>query len=160
MDSGRSANRNMRARSWQAVAERRMIHNFILPSAGNHSISTCFFFVSYNQSLVTFSQNGSHRPMWPWERISSSNFWWFRVVWGMWYYIALTQGECYFFFAVQFKPLNFIFMCRWTWVWVNSGSWWWTGRPGVLWFMGSQRVGHDWAAELNWKINRQYILVA
>ena len=39
---------------------------------------------------------------------------------------------------------------RWTWVWVNSGSWWWTGRPGVLWFMGSQRVGHDWATELNW----------
>ena len=38
---------------------------------------------------------------------------------------------------------------RWTWVWVNSGSWWWTGSPGVLWFMGSQRVGHDWATELN-----------
>ena len=38
----------------------------------------------------------------------------------------------------------------WTWVWVNSGSWWWTGKPGVLWFMGSQRVGHDWATELNW----------
>ena len=38
----------------------------------------------------------------------------------------------------------------WTWVWVNSGSWWWTGRPGVLRFMGSQRVGHDWATELNW----------
>ena len=38
----------------------------------------------------------------------------------------------------------------WTWVWVNFGSWWWTGRPGVLWFMGSQRVGHDWATELNW----------
>ena len=36
------------------------------------------------------------------------------------------------------------------WVWVNSGSWWWTGRPGVLRFMGSQRVGHDWATELNW----------
>ena len=36
------------------------------------------------------------------------------------------------------------------WVWVNSGSWWWTGRPGMLWFMGSQRVGHDWATELNW----------
>ena len=33
------------------------------------------------------------------------------------------------------------------WVWVNSGSWWWTGRPDVLRFMGSQRVGHDW---LNW----------
>ena len=39
---------------------------------------------------------------------------------------------------------------RWTWVWVTSGSWWWTGRPGVLQFMGSQRVGHDWATELNW----------
>ena len=39
---------------------------------------------------------------------------------------------------------------RWTRVWVNSGSWWWTGRPGVLWFMGLQRVRHDWATELNW----------
>ena len=39
---------------------------------------------------------------------------------------------------------------RWMWVWVNSGRWWWTGRPGVLRFMGSQRVGHDWANELNW----------
>ena len=38
----------------------------------------------------------------------------------------------------------------WTWVWVNSGSWWWTGRPGLLRFMGSQRVRHDWATELNW----------
>ena len=38
---------------------------------------------------------------------------------------------------------------RWTWVWVNSRSWWWTGRPGMLRFMGSQRVGHDWATELN-----------
>ena len=37
---------------------------------------------------------------------------------------------------------------RWTWVWVNSGSWWWTGRPGVLPFMESQRVRHDWATEL------------
>ena len=41
-------------------------------------------------------------------------------------------------------------LTRWTWVWVNSGSCWWTGRPGVLWFMRSQRVGHDWATELNW----------
>ena len=37
----------------------------------------------------------------------------------------------------------------WTWVWVNSRSWWWTGRSAVLQFMGSQRVGHDWATELN-----------
>ena len=39
---------------------------------------------------------------------------------------------------------------QWTWVWVNSRSWWWTGRPGMLWFMGLQIVGHDWATELNW----------
>ena len=39
---------------------------------------------------------------------------------------------------------------RWTWVWVNSGSLWWTGRPGLLWFMGLQRVGHGWVTDLNW----------
>ena len=36
----------------------------------------------------------------------------------------------------------------WAWVWVNSRSWWWTGGPGMLWFMGLQRLGHDWATEL------------
>ena len=41
---------------------------------------------------------------------------------------------------------------RWTWVWVSSGSWWWTGKPGVLQSMGLQGVGHDWAIELNWTI--------
>ena len=40
---------------------------------------------------------------------------------------------------------------QWTWIWVDSGSWWWTGRPGVLWFMGLQGVGHNWATELKWK---------
>ena len=49
---------------------------------------------------------------------------------------------------------------QWTWVWVNSGSWWWTGRPGMLWFIGSQGVGHT--EQLNWtelksayKLNKQ-----
>ena len=41
-------------------------------------------------------------------------------------------------------------LTRWAWVWVRSGSWWWTGRPGVLRFMGLQRVGHHWVTELNW----------
>ena len=41
---------------------------------------------------------------------------------------------------------------RWTWVWVNSRSWWWTGRSGVLHFMGLQRVRHDWATKLNWMV--------
>ena len=39
---------------------------------------------------------------------------------------------------------------QWTGAWVNSGSWWWIGRPGGLQSMGSQRVGHNWATELNW----------
>ena len=38
----------------------------------------------------------------------------------------------------------------WTWVWLDSGSWWWTGRPGLLWLMASQRVGHNCATEPNW----------
>ena len=38
---------------------------------------------------------------------------------------------------------------QWTWVSVHPGSWWWTGRPGVLWLMGLQRVRRDWATELN-----------
>ena len=38
---------------------------------------------------------------------------------------------------------------QWSWVWVSSGSWWWTGRPGVLQSKGLQRVGHDWVTELN-----------
>ena len=41
-------------------------------------------------------------------------------------------------------------LTQWTWVWVNSGSWWWTGKPGVLQSMESQRVRHDWVTELNW----------
>ena len=47
---------------------------------------------------------------------------------------------------------------RWTWIWVNSGSWWWTGRPGVLQFMGSQKSRTRLSDELNW--NLKDILVA
>ena len=47
----------------------------------------------------------------------------------------------------------------WTWVWVNSGNWWWTRRPGMLQFMGLQRVGHNWATELNWtELSRTYFV--
>ena len=40
-------------------------------------------------------------------------------------------------------------LTQWTWVWLNSGSWWWTGWPGMLQSMGLQRFRHDWATELN-----------
>jgi len=46
-----------------------------------------------------------------------------------------------------------------TWVWVNSGSWWWTGRPGVLQSMGPQRVRHDWATELSWTGTTTYYTI-
>ena len=41
-------------------------------------------------------------------------------------------------------------LTQWTWVWLASRRWWWTGKPGVLWFMGLQRVRHDWVTVLNW----------
>ena len=50
-------------------------------------------------------------------------------------------------------------LSRWTWVWVVSGSWWWTGRPGVLQSMGSQRVTHDWATELNWSASLRLLII-
>ena len=43
-------------------------------------------------------------------------------------------------------------LTQWTWVWESSGSWWWTGKAGLLQSMGSQKVGHDWATELNWSL--------
>ena len=48
-------------------------------------------------------------------------------------------------------------LTQWTWFWAGSGSWWWTGKPAVLQFMGLQRVGHDWATELNWQKQPKFI---
>ena len=44
-------------------------------------------------------------------------------------------------------------LTQWTWVWASSRTWWWTGKPGVLHSMGSQRVRHDWVTELNWTVH-------
>ena len=84
--------------------------------------------ISPECSLATWCEELTHlkRP-WCWERLRAGGEGDGRG-WDGWM-VSLTQ---------------------WTWVWVNSGSWWWTGRPGVLWFMGSQRVGHNWVTELNW----------
>ena len=45
-------------------------------------------------------------------------------------------------------------LTRWAWFWASSGSWGWTGKPGMLRSMGSQRVRYDWATELNWTITK------
>ena len=50
-------------------------------------------------------------------------------------------------------------LTQYTWVWVNSGNWWWTGKPGMLQSMGSQRVRHDWVTELNWDVENGGSLV-
>ena len=48
-------------------------------------------------------------------------------------------------------------LTQWTWVWVNSESWWWTGRPGMLQSMGLQKVGHDWMTELNPQLSSETV---
>ena len=78
--------------------------------------------------LATWWEELTHwkRP-WCWERLTAGgevDDWW----WDGW---MASPTQC-------------------TWVWVDSGSWWWTGRPGMLCSMGLQRVRHDWVTELNW----------
>ena len=82
---------------------------------------------------------------------SCGHCWVFQICWHI---------ECSTFTASSFRIWNSLTefwwdgsmasQTRWTWVWVNSRRWWWTGRPGELRFMGLRRVGHDWATELNW----------
>ena len=78
-------------------------------------------------NLATWCEELTHwkRP-WCWERLKAGGEG--AVGWDGWM-ASLTQ---------------------WTWVWASSGSWWWTEKPGVLQSMGSQRVRHNWAIELNW----------
>ena len=61
--------------------------------------------------------------------------------------LSLSLHLLHFFLFYSFNKMASL--AWWTWIWVNSWSWWWTGRPGVLRFMGSQRVGHDSATKLN-----------
>ena len=81
----------------------------------------------FSQSVLSPRMFGCHLTVWCWEGLGAGEEGDDRG-WDGWM-VSLT---------------------RWMWVWVNSGSWWWTGRPGVLQFMGLRRVGHDWATELNW----------
>ena len=81
-----------------------------------------------SNTLATWCEEPSHWEIsWCWERLRAGG-----------------EGDGRWWDGYMASPT------RWTWVWVNSGSWWWTGRPGMLLFMGSQRVGHDWVTELNW----------
>ena len=79
-------------------------------------------------TLATWCQELTHlKRSWFWERLKAGG-----------------EGDNRGWYSWMASPT------QWTCVWVNSRSWWWIGRPGLLWFVGSQRVGHDWATELNW----------
>ena len=79
-------------------------------------------------TLATWCEELAHlKRSWCWERLKTGGEWDDRG-WDSWM-ASLTW---------------------WTWVWASSGSWWWTGKPGVLQSMGPYRVGHDWETELNW----------
>ena len=84
-----------------------------------------------SNTLATWSEELTHwkRP-WCWERMKERG-----------------EGDSRGWNGWMASPI------QWTWVWVDSGSWWWTGRPGVLQFMGLQRVRHDWATGLNWTVS-------
>ena len=55
--------------------------------------------------------------------------------------------------TIEDEVVNMASLTRWTWVWTNSGSWWWTGEPGMLQSTGLQRVRHDWVTKQNWMSN-------
>ena len=83
-----------------------------------------------SNTLATWCKEGTHwkRP-WCWERLRAEG-----------------EGDDRGWDGWMASPT------QWTWVWVDSRSWWWTGKPGVLWFMGSQRVKCNWATELNFDV--------
>ena len=87
-----------------------------------------WMFIGNSNTLVTWCEELTHlKRLWCWERLRAGG-----------------EGDNRGWDDWMASPT------QWTWVWLDSGSWWWTGRPGVLRFMRSQRVGHDWVTELNW----------
>ena len=88
-----------------------------------------------SNTLATWCKEMTHwkRP-WCWERLKAG-----------------TEGDDRGWDGWMASPT------QWTWVWVSSRSWWWTGKPGVLWFMGSQRIGHNWGTELKNRYKWTYL---
>ena len=111
---------------WTARRSNQSILKEISPSV--HSKDWCW---SWNSNiLVTWCKELTHlKRSWCWERLRAGG-----------------EGDDKRWDGWMASPT------QWTWIWVNSGSWWWTGRPGMLQPFGSWRVGHDWATDLNWKI--------
>ena len=107
-----------------------------------------------NQSIIKRSDLSVHWKEWCWRGNSNTLATWYKELtqWKRpWCWERLKaggEGDDRGWDGWMASPT------QWTWVWAKSGSWWWTGRPGVLQSMGSQRVGHNWATELNWYLTR------
>ena len=116
-------------------------HNIFIQSSTHNPVLSVYLFISYVQyftfhnsnTLATWCVEPTHwkRP-WCWKRLKVGG-----------------EGEDRGWDGWMASPT------RWTWVWANSRRWWWTGRPGVLQSMGWQRVGHNWATELNWSFRKK-----
>ena len=105
------------------------------------SIFSCVFLCKYHNFWITIVKTKAETPvLWP----PHAKSWLIGKDWCWERSWAGGEGDYRGWDGWMASPT------WWTWVWVNSGSWWWTGRPGVLQFMGSQRAGPDWATELNW----------
>ena len=94
------------------------------------------------------SNQSIHWKDWCWSWSSSTSATWEPTHWKRpWYWSRLKVGG-----EEDDRGWDgwMASLTQWTWVWVSSWSWWWRGKPGVLQSMMSQRVGHDWATELNW----------
>ena len=103
-----------------------------------------------NQSILRKSILNIHGKNWCWSWNSNTlATWWEELTYSkrLWCWERLRaggEGDDRRWGGWMASPT------RWTWVWVSSRSWWWTGKPGVLQSMGSERVRHDWVTELNW----------
>ena len=95
-----------------------------------------------NQSILKEIILNIHWKDWGWSRNSSTLTTWFEELTHLkrpWSWARLNDRGWDSWMAS---------LTQWTWVWINSGRWWWTGKPGVLRSMGSQRVGWTWLS--NW----------
>ena len=103
-----------------------------------------------NQSILKRSVLGVHRRDWCWSWNSNTLATWcgeltpLKILWCWERLRAWGEGDDREWEGWMASPTG------WTWVLARSRSWWWTGKPGVLQSMGSQKVRHDWATELNW----------
>ena len=128
---------------------------FLVATEGKITWRTVPRFLPFPHNLLsstgymTPSKNTCAKKCWEAHGIFDEHYY-FCYSWITSFKTQLTKSENLLHRTLEFHSAQMASPTRWTWVWVNSRSWWWTGRPGVLRFMGSQRVGHNWVTKLNW----------